>query len=147
MLSWEKQPLTEMMARSLRAASRGGRQQLDGHSFGYDDLKELWTVEDDEAIVHAVLTHDHDPLWQRWSYDQDDKGWTLKDLHETRAGAQEAVLQSGSVPTRGTYLLARFPGGRWMRVRILTKSGPETLAEIFARLGCITRIEEIEEAA
>lgn len=142
-LTWAKQPLTQQLARALRAATRR-HPSLDGHTFGFSDLKEMWAAED----VHVVLTHDHDKVWQYW-FAAPEGGWQLRSVHPNRQAAQQAA-QANTAPEDtldGTFAMGRLPGGRWMRVRC---SSPKTITEIvgvFERIGCATKVETIGEAA
>lgn len=144
-LTWEKQPLTQQLARSLRAGTRR-HPQIDGHAFGFSDLKELWCADD----VHAVCTHAHDPAWM-YLYQAPEGGWRLVSVHTSRAAAQKAASANTDTdpeaPVAGTYVMGRLDGGRWMRVQVLSKAGEAMLTEIFSRLGCQTKLEHVEEAA
>lgn len=144
-LTWTKQPLTQSLARSLRAATRR-HPSIDGHTFGFADLKEMWCAAD----VHVVLTHDHDRVWQYW-YQAPVGGWKPISIHPTRDEAEAAAegnVGEDTDPEAGIYVTARFPGGRHlMRVKVLSAHGERMLTEIFDRLGCQTGVERIEEAA
>lgn len=143
MLNWQKQPLTQSLARSLRAATRR-HPSLDGHTFGFSDLKEMWSAED----AHVVCTHDHDPVWQYW-HQAPNGVWELKSVHDTRQEAQDAAAPhvNPGGPEPGTYVVANFPEGRLMRVRIMSKNGERMLTEIFTGLGCVTACERVKGQA
>lgn len=142
-LHWAKQPLTHQLARELRAATRR-HPQIDGHTFGFADLKELWCAAD----VHVVCTHEHDPVWQYYRQTPDG-GWMPVSVHPTMAAAM-AAADGAHGPTErqdGTYLLARFGTRPWMRVRITSRDGIDVIGAIFDRLGAQTKLERIEAAA
>jgi hypothetical protein len=144
-MNWTKQPLTQGLARSLRAATRR-HPHIDGHTFGFSDLKELWVADD----VHVICTHDHDPVWQYW-YQHPEKGWMPISIHDTRQQAQQAaagnVAPGPTGPTPGTYVCAQLGQGRWMRVLVQSRDGKELLTGIFTRLGANTKIETVKGAA
>lgn len=144
-LTWHKEPLTQSLARSLRAATRR-HPSIEGHTFSFADLKELWCA----AEVHVVCTHDHDRVWQYW-YQAPVGGWKPMSIHATREEAARAAeantYEPEPTPVAGTYVVARFPGGREMRVQVLSQDGTATLTSIFERLGCFTEVQRIEEAA
>lgn len=133
-----KQPLTRAVARSLRAGSRG--IELAGQRFRYNDLKELWAVDD----IHAVLTHEGDNCWQYWFHGA--HGWTLVGVYPTRKEAQAAAgqPQDDDALEPGTYVMARWDeNGRWMRVRSSSDRITENLCDIFKNLGCETRVDSV----
>jgi hypothetical protein len=137
-MNWEKQPLTRALARSLRAGSRG--IELAGQRFRYNDLKELWAVDD----IHAVLTHEGDKSWQYWFHGA--HGWTLVGVYPTRKEAQAAAgqPQDDDALEPGTYVMARWDeNGRWMRVRSSSDRITENLCDIFKNLGCETRVDSV----
>ena len=137
-MNWEKQPLTRAVARSLRAGSRG--IELAGQRFRYNDLKELWAVDD----IHAVLTHEGDKSWQYWFHGA--HGWTLVGVYPTRKEAQAAAgqPQDDDALEPGTYVMARWDeNGRWMRVRSSSDRITENLCDIFKNLGCETRVDSV----
>ncbi len=141
-MNWDKSPLTRVLARSLRAGSRG--IELDGHSFRYTDLRELWVAEEN----HVVLSHADDRSWQYWFHAPDGGGWSLVSVHTSRKAAQDAAkpMESHEVEP-GTYVLARWDEkGRWMRVRCTSTRITEAIADIFTGLGCETRVEEVSAA-
>lgn len=142
-MKWEKTPLTRQLARELRAATRASRPEIDGHSFSYNNLAEMWASDDG---AHVVLTHDGEQRWQYW---QCMGHWRLVSLHQTRAGAQQAAqeyVEPLPTPEVGTYVLAR-EGKRTdeyvIRVHCSSEDGPRVIAEAFARLGYATRIEKV----
>lgn len=137
-LDWEKQPLTRELARNLRAATRR-HPAIDGHTFRYGDLKEMWAA----AGVHVVLTHGTDHVWQYW-HQSPTGGWQPVSLHDTQAQARQAA--EGIVEPQqqgGVYVLARFPGGNWIRTRVQSSSGVSTLTAIYTSLGCEVREEHV----
>ena len=138
-MDFQKQPLTRAVARSLRAGSRG--IELAGQRFRYNDLKELWAVDD----IHAVLTHEGDKSWQYWFHGA--HGWTLVGVYPTRKEAQAAAgqPQDDDALEPGTYVMARWDeNGRWMRVRSSSDRITENLCDIFKSLGCETRVEDVD---
>lgn len=137
-MDFQKQPITRAVARSLRAGSRG--IELAGQRFRYNDLKELWAVDD----IHAVLTHEGDKSWQYWFHGA--HGWTLVGVYPTRKEAQAAAgqPQSDDALEPGTYVMARWDeNGRWMRVRSSSDRITENLCDIFKNLGCETRVDSV----
>ena len=137
-MDFQKQPLTRAVARSLRAGSRG--IELAGQRFRYNDLKELWAVDD----IHAVLTHEGDKSWQYWFHGE--HGWTLVGVYPTRKEAQAAAgqPQDDDALEPGTYVMARWDeNGRWMRVRSSSDRITENLCDIFKSLGCETRVDSV----
>jgi hypothetical protein len=143
-LEFTRHPLTGEVAHILRASSRGHHPPtLDGHSFVYRDLKELWVSVDGE---HVVLTHDKEDGWQYWHKPPEDEGgWALVSVHPYRGEAQAAAdLNHGPPPlAAGTYFLAWHPGGRTIRVLCVSPDAAETLTAIFTKLGYDTSIEEV----
>ena len=137
-MDFQKQPITRAVARSLRAGSRG--IELAGQRFRYNDLKELWAVDD----IHAVLTHEGDKSWQYWFHGE--HGWTLVGVYPTRKEAQAAAgqPQDDDALEPGTYVMARWDdNGRWMRVRSSSDRITENLCDIFKSLGCETRVDSV----
>ena len=137
-MDFQKQPITRAVARSLRAGSRG--IELAGQRFRYNDLKELWAVDD----IHAVLTHEGDKSWQYWFHGA--HGWTLVGVSPTRKEAQAAAgqPQNDDALEPGTYVMARWDeNGRWMRVRSSSDRITENLCDIFKNLGCETRVDSV----
>lgn len=141
-LQWEKQPLTRELARNLRAATRRA-PSLDGHTFRYGELKELWAAEG-----HVVLTHSVDPVWQYWSH-APEGGWAPVSIHPSRQEAQAtaegtAVSASDETSSVGDFLLARFPGGNWIRTRIQSRNGMASMTAIYQNMGCEVREEHVQ---
>lgn len=139
-LTWTPQPLTREVARGLRAATRKS-SGLDGHRFSFNDLKELWRAEEGD---HIVLTHDADPVWQRWGTTPEG-GWQLKSCHSSRQEAQRAAEQCETTlasPPEGIYILAWRPGGRTIRVQCRSND-PQIMREIFENLGYQTNVEAV----
>jgi len=140
-LEWVKEPLTRELARALRAATRRTRPHIDGHGLNYNDLKELWSAED----VHVVLTHDTDPVWQRWFYSPDTLTWELRGLHDTRHEAMEAAL-ADTAPTTvipGTYLNAWMDNcSRTISIKCGDNARAEEMGRIFSRMGYQVRVDE-----
>lgn len=140
--------MTRQVARALRAATH--RIQFDGHSFTYNDLKEMWMCTDG---IHVVCTHEHDSMWQYWKRESEG-GWRPVGAYETIISAQKAAqaTEDNAEPAQeqttgpGTYVLARFKGReRWMRTRILTKDGVQKMIDIYDRMGCEVTLEQIDE--
>ncbi len=142
-LNWQKQALQSNFARRVRAATRR-HPDIDGHTYGYTDLKELWMAED----IHMACTHEHDPVWQYW-YDTPEGGWKPISIHKTREEALDAAgpyTAPPMGPQAGTYVLARFGRGRWLRVKIESKNGVDMISEAFSKLGAETKLEHIDAA-
>lgn len=141
-LNWEKKPLTRELARNLRAATRRA-PAIDGHTFRYGELKELWAAEH-----HVVLTHEVDRVWQYWQH-APVGGWYPVSIHDTRQQAQAAAEGSSvsaieETTSVGDFLLARFPGGNWIRTRIQSRNGMASLTAIYTGMGCEVREEHVQ---
>jgi hypothetical protein len=140
-LIFDKQPLTQHIARSLRSGTRVTRPSFDGHRFDYNDLKELWASGNGQ---HVVLTHDKDPIWQYWRLI--DKSWRLMNVATTRRAAQ-VLAQSEEMLTApaggaGTYVVAK-KDDRAIRVKCQSENGSTELTGIFTRLGYEVQVDEV----
>ena len=139
-LTWVQQPLTRLLARTLRRVSQG--VSLDNHRFAFTDLREMWMADDH----HVVLTHHQDKKWQYWHLaPEGGSDWDLVSVHSSRKAAQEAARADlPPVERPGTYLLARAtPTSRCIKVHITSSRGAQTLTEIFTGLGYDTTTEEV----
>jgi hypothetical protein len=141
-LGFARQPLTRIVARGMRAATRG--KELDGHKFSFGDLQELW-ISDDEH--HVVATHTKDPGWQYWQDTPDGGGWQLASVHHSLRAACSAACdhEYGEVlPESGRYVVAcAGEGHKVIRVRVTSTEGPELIRGIFTRLGYEVGMEEV----
>jgi hypothetical protein len=135
-LAWQKEPLTRFLARRLRRTTQG--QSLDGHRFRFEDLYELWS-----ADYFAVASHHKDKSWLLF-HAPDGGNFKLVSVHSGLKGAQDAAIED-EIREPGTYLLARFPGRRWMRVPVSGTSTMGTIGTIFAGLGCEVSSEVVGE--
>lgn len=139
MAEWTKQALTGNLARQIRASTRR-KPSIDGHTFSYNDLKEMWLT--GESVV---ITHHQDPVWQLWSV-APGGGWLPVSVHDTREQAQNdlgdfpPVEVPGEEP--GTYVSFRLNDQRpWQRVKVQTTDGVKSLTAMYERLGAQTRVE------
>jgi hypothetical protein len=132
----------DLVANSIRRDVRRYRREYGraGHRFRFATLKNLWYVD----MVHAVLSHSDDPVWQHW-YNDGKEGWKLVAWYGTRREAQAAAERPIATPEdrptsteSGLFILAGWGSHYSMRVRCR----PETIADIgavFAALGCRTK--------
>jgi hypothetical protein len=124
---WKKEPLTRFLARRLRRTTQG--QSIDGQRFRFEELAELWS-----AGYFAAATHRSNPSWLLF-HAPDGGNFELASVHPSLLGAQAASIED-VVREPGTYLLARFPGRRWLRVPITSSTGMEVIGGIFKGMGC-----------
>jgi hypothetical protein len=136
-----RHPLNQGMARTLRASTRASHPEIEGHSFHYGALRELWASED---RCHVVLTHDEEDGWQYWAKNPEGV-WELISIHVNRIEAEAAAggNHSPPPPSPGTYFIAHRPEGRSIRVHCTTEEAVETLTGIFTKLGYETSTEEV----
>lgn len=142
MAEWTKQAPTGNLTRQIRAGTRR-KPSIDGHTFNYNDLKEIWLSGDS-----VVITHKQDPVWQLWA-NTPTGGWLPVSIHNSRKKAQDALddlpLAEGEEP--GTYVFFRFNDQRpWQRVKVQTSDGEKNLAAMYNRLGAETRVETTVDA-
>jgi hypothetical protein len=144
MVEWTKQAPTGNLTRQIRAGTRR-KPSIDGHTFNYNDLKEIWS-----AGESVVITHKQDPVWQLWT-NTPTGGWLPVSIHKTCKQAQEAlgdhppVEAPGEEP--GTYVCFRFHDERpWKRVKVQTTDGVRSLTGMYERLGAQTRVETTVDA-
>lgn len=141
---WQKQKPDQEIARAIRRDIHLHRRERGrgGHRYRFATLKSLWTVD----IIHAVLNHKDDPVWQRY-YNHPSQGWLLVDWYMTRREAQAAaelplpedILRPtpALAPEIGWHVYAGWQSSKW--TMDVPCSSWETACEIdavFAEIGC-----------
>jgi hypothetical protein len=145
---WKKQPITRQLAKELRKASVS-QPDLNGHSFKFTDLKQLWQGDPD----HVLLTHDRDQVWQYW-YKAPVGGWQPISIHDSMEEGQDAVaaykhpdvvippVEDEDGSDEGTFVLFRSDEDKpWHSVRVLSRDGAEKLSDMYERMGFEHKIE------
>jgi hypothetical protein len=149
-MEWVKQSVDGPAAKKLRREIRMHRREKGraGHGFTFNDIRALWMLGND----HAIVSHNSDRSWQFW-WRNPDRGWHLQSWHRLLSEAQEesrkprAITAAAKPRVPGTYVCAEwtapYSGSAPMMVRCSSEYTTKVISEIFESLCCTTSVQSI----
>ena len=150
-MDWTKQSPNGPAAKKLRREIRMHRREKGrgGHGFSFDDIRALWMLGDD----HAIVSHNSDRSWQFW-WRNPGRGWYLQSWHRLLGEAQDEAKKPRAItpaPTKtrspGNYVYAEwtapYSGNDPIMVRCSSDYTTAAIREVFESLCCITSVQSV----